>query len=293
MTTLNLKVDSEWGRLSLALVNAGNSLPPIKDLGNIPYSLDYYDREKKFHPEDEPYDNVKVREQLAFLHNILQANGVELVHAQDVEHAYVQLFTRDLGFVIGDIFYFGRSRHAVRDIEKRGLEFLKELVSGYVEITQGNIEGGDIFLYGKKIFIGISRQTNLEGFRALESDLRPMGYSAIPVPLTQEALHLDCRFNMFSYEGAVLLEHAFTQEGIENIETHFKGEIFRLPDQERITLGTNFFMISPTLAIADKRNSRTNEVLDRHGINVIEMDYSEVTKLWGGPRCSVMPLYRY
>lgn len=292
MTSLNLKVDSEWGRLRVALVNAGNSLPPIGDLGKIPYDLSYYDKEKKFHPEDEPYDNVKVREQLVFLHNTLQANGVELLHATDVEHAYVQLFTRDLGFVIGDTFYFGRSRHKVRDIEKRGLEFLKGKVSNYVEIENGNIEGGDVFPYGKKVFIGISRQTNLQGFRALEPDLRRRGYEAVPVPLTEEALHSDCRFNMFSYEGAVLLENAFTQEGIGNLESHFRGEIFHLPDEERITLGTNFFMISPALAIADKRNGHTNEILDRHGINVIEIDYSEVTKLWGGPRCSVMPLYR-
>ncbi len=295
MTQIPLKIENEFGNLRTAIVQGASNLPAMDSLDEVAkhYDISYYDRERQYHPEDPGhYDVDRFREQLATFHKTLESNGVQLIHARDVPYAYVQCFTRDLGFAVGDTFFFGHSRHKVRDVEKRGFEHLKDSFADYVEIQNGHIEGGSVIVNGKTVFVGIDRQTYQGGFEELKSHLVRRGYECVPVPCEQSVLHLDCRFNIYSPEGAVLFTNGVKQEGIDNLKKHFNGKIDIMPDEERATLGSNFLMVSPKAAIVDPRNRRTNEILYKNGSGLIETRYDEVTKLWGAFRCSVMPLYR-
>ncbi|HEY2461858.1 MAG TPA: arginine deiminase family protein [Candidatus Acidoferrum sp.] len=53
----------------------------------------------------------------------------------------------------------------------------------------GTVEGGDILRVGRKIFVGLSGRTNVEGIRQLAAILRPYGYEVVSVPVAQ-CLHL-------------------------------------------------------------------------------------------------------
>lgn len=53
----------------------------------------------------------------------------------------------------------------------------------------GTLEGGDILRLGRKLFVGVSKRSNVEGIRQLSAILAPHKYEVIPVPVTG-CLHL-------------------------------------------------------------------------------------------------------
>ena len=55
---------------------------------------------------------------------------------------------------------------------------------------------------------------------------------------------------------------------------------------------TNTLAIAPGKVVAYTRNERSNEVLDKNGIEVIGIEASELVRGRGGPRCMSMPLRR-
>lgn len=53
----------------------------------------------------------------------------------------------------------------------------------------GEMDGGDVLVVGRRIFVGRSSRTSVAGIAALEAAVAPYGYQVIPVPVAG-ALHL-------------------------------------------------------------------------------------------------------
>ena len=65
-----------------------------------------------------------------------------------------------------------------------------------------------------------------------------------------------------------------------------------IAEREQLDDGSNTLCIAPVVVIVYNRNNITNSVLRRHGITVLEMHSSELSRGRGGPRCMSMPLIR-
>ncbi len=63
-------------------------------------------------------------------------------------------------------------------------------------------------------------------------------------------------------------------------------------EREQWNDGSNTLCVAPGKVIVYDRNYITNEILTKHGIKVLEMPSSELSRGRGGPRCMSMPLWR-
>ena len=63
-------------------------------------------------------------------------------------------------------------------------------------------------------------------------------------------------------------------------------------DAEQWSVGGNVFTMEPGRVVAWSRNEATNRALRAGGIDVIALEGNELSKVLGGPRCAVMPLWR-
>ena len=73
---------------------------------------------------------------------------------------------------------------------------------------------------------------------------------------------------------------------------HCGGKDRAASEREQWNDGANTLCISPGKIVVYDRNYVTNEILRDHGLNVLEMPSSELSRGRGGPRCMSMPLWR-
>ena len=63
-------------------------------------------------------------------------------------------------------------------------------------------------------------------------------------------------------------------------------------EREQWNDGSNTLCVAPGKVVVYDRNYITNGILRQHGITVLEMPSSELSRGRGGPRCMSMPLVR-
>lgn len=292
MEKIALNVNSEYERLKSVLVSTGNTLVDSKYEKKFQEKYgSSMDEEIQYHSEAGNVRAVTARKQHRTFLDVLKRKGVDLINAKDVKEAIYQVFTRDVGFVIGDTFYYAILGDGVRKREQGGLEYLNNRFIKYRVLQKGTIEGGDVFIHGKKVFVGITKySTNEEGFTGLKDELEPKGYECVPIRCKDNILHLDCRFHIISKDHVLLFRKDINASDVKILEKNFN--IIDIKEEELVTLGSNIFCISPTEVVIDKRNQRLGNILKEEGFDVIQLDYSELTKMWGAFRCTTLPLFR-
>lgn len=194
------------------------------------------------------------------------------------------------------------------------------------------IEGGDeLVLNDKIVALGISQRTSAKAIEELALELfnRTSNFEkivAIKIPNVRAMMHLDTVFTMVDYDKFTI--HPGIQKNGGEVDTYIleKGdtpEIIKMTHRtdlqevlrealgvEELTLipcgggdaiaapreqwndGSNTLAIAPGVVVTYDRNYVSNELLRSHGIKVIEIASSELSRGRGGPRCMSMPLIR-
>ncbi|WP_027399542.1 arginine deiminase [Anaerovorax odorimutans] len=191
-----------------------------------------------------------------------------------------------------------------------------------------SIEGGDILVLSKKIVaVGYSQRTSADAIEILAN--RILGYKdfqkvlVFEIPKCRAFMHLDTVFTMVDFNKFAI--HSEIEEPLniyevtldkdkkplfssnyDNLEIILKKEL-NLQDVELIRCGgndkiaaqreqwsdgSNTLAISPGTVITYDRNYVTNELLDKHGVKVLTISSSELSRGRGGPRCMSMPVNR-
>jgi len=209
-----------------------------------------------------------------------------------------QLFTRDIGFVIGDTFFLATMKMQSRKREFEGIKKYLDLISPaqVCQVPEDVIlEGGDIVVDKGSVFVGVGGQrTTTEGVKFLERALHGTGLTVVPVALRsldrgEDVLHLDCAFVPVGAESALVYP-----EGIDQLPAVLSRTYDLIPveREEQDGLELNVLAISPSRVISRDSAKRVNDEMQKRGIDVVEIAFNEAPMVGGSLRCCTLPLVR-
>lgn len=194
-----------------------------------------------------------------------------------------------------------------------------------------HIEGGDVLnLNEHTLAIGISQRTEPEAIEQMAKNIFKSRKSrihtilTIRIPETRAFMHLDTVFTQIDHDKfmvhpgilgplEVFMVTPGTDEDVVNIERKEQTldvilaealqvdhvTLIKCGGGDRITAereqwndGSNTLCIAPGKVIVYERNNVTNDILRDHGLTVLEIPSSELSRGRGGPRCMSMPLWR-
>lgn len=191
-----------------------------------------------------------------------------------------------------------------------------------------SMEGGDMLVLSKEVVaIGCSERTSAEGIEIIAKNLfegmeEIKEVVVVRIPALRAFMHLDTVFTMIDYDkftiypgiqdkvevyrlirgknNSIGVKHE--EELVDTLRKVLKIPTIRLIEsgggdpvtaaREQWNDSTNTLAIAPGVVVTYSRNEYSNEVLRQNGIEVLEIEGSELVRGRGGPRCMSMPLVR-
>lgn len=219
----------------------------------------------------------------------LEAHDVEVIRLPASEQFPEQVFTRDIGFTLGDDIFVAEMASEIREGEEDALEdWLVSTNTLFQKLRANKIEGGDVIIDRNTVFVGISSRTSIEAVKELDAKLP--NHAVIPIPFNEKYLHLDCVFNILSPTVGLIFPKALDKETVEMLAK--KYTLIEVSEDEQFTMGTNVLSIGNKKVFSLPQNIEVNKQMRTHGFNVIEVDFSEIIKSGGSFRCCSMPVER-
>ena len=256
-----------------------------------------------------PLESDMVLEMEAF-NLVLNKYGVIVFRPKLIAN-YNQIFVRDIGFVIGDIFIKSNILPD-RERELDAIQYIIDQIDPKKIVRppeKAHIEGGDVMLWNDYIFIGtykgsdyadyITARTNAEGVQYIK-DLFPnkivkeFDLVKSKIEARDNALHLDCCFQPVGKNKGIIYKRGFREEADYRFLVNLFGKenLFHITRKEMYNMNSNVFSIDTNVVVSEKKFNRLNNWLRSHGFVVEEIPYAEIAKQEGLLRCSTLPLIR-
>lgn len=219
----------------------------------------------------------------------LREHGIRVVLLPSLEKYPEQVFTRDIGFTLGQTVFVAEMASDIRQGEEGILkEWLEKEHIPFYNLKKDQIEGGDVIIDRNTIYVGVSNRTNEKAIHHLQ-ELLP-DYEVIAVPFTEKYLHLDCVFNILSPDEALIFPGVIEDKVAALLSSRY--DLIEVTEEEQFTLGTNVLSIGHKKVLSLPVNKKVNEQLRNRGYEVIEVDITEIIKSGGSFRCCTLPIMR-
>lgn len=302
---LQLNVKNESSRLRAVVLGTAENNGPT------PTIEEAYDPKSLQHIQagTYPVEADMVKEMDAF-NAVFEKYDVKVYRPQIIEN-YNQIFTRDIGFVIDDIFIKANILPD-RERELDAIQYIIDQMDPNKVVRppeEVHIEGGDVMLWNDYIFIGtykgsdykdyITARTNMEGVQFIK-DLFPnkivKAFDLVKSKIEprDNALHLDCCFQPIGTNKGIIYKSGFREEAdyMFLVNLFGKENLFHIEREEMYHMNSNVFSIAPDVIVSEKHFTRLNTWLRANGFTVEEIPYAEIAKQEGLLRCSTLPLIR-
>jgi len=203
-------------------------------------------------------------------------------------------FARDFGGCVKEGYILGNFKLPLRYKEHTDYKAkMEELgIPCICEVKKGLFEGGDFaFLRPDLIALGMADRTNAEGVEEIKTTLRALGYTVVGVPLKREYLHFDMCFNLVDENLAVTYYEGLPDD-FKALLKRLNIDIIPVEEGDIFLHGCNLQALGDHRVLSLARNTKVNEALKEHGMEVIELPVTEILKAGGGPHCMTFPLER-
>ncbi len=252
--------------------------------------------------------------------NVLRSEGVNVILLKEILRGHSLLssaerlpnlvYVRDTAVVTRAGYVLARMKSSVRRSETSVVEAaLRQLAIPMLMKTRppATTEGGDlVFLDDDTLVVGIGNRTNRMALRhlvmaATKSGLRRL----VAVPLPPWVIHLDGTMMVVDRDLAVVHQRSLTstasifEDGRLSRRLKFlrflktRGmRLVEVTDYERQRRATNVIAIGPRRVVGYAGNARVKREFSQNGVDLIEIEESELIRGFGGPRCMTMPILR-
>ena len=302
---LQLNVKNESARLrAVVLGSAVNNGPtPTVDEAYDPKSLEH------ILAGTYPVEADMINEMEAF-NKVFQKYDVTVFRPQMIDN-YNQIFARDIGFVIDDIFIKANILPD-RNRELDAIQYVIDQMDPTKVVRppeEVHIEGGDVMLWNDYIFIGTYKGSDYKDYITARTNMQGVEYirNLFPHKIVKEfdlvkskieardnALHLDCCFQPVGTNKGIIYKSGFREEAdyMYLVNLFGKDNLFHITRDEMYNMNSNVFSIAPDVVVSEKNFTRLNKWLRDQGFTVEEIPYAEIAKQEGLLRCSTLPLIR-
>ena len=302
---LQLNINDETSRLKAVVL--GSALHN----GPTPKAEEAYDPKSLEHilAGTYPVEKDMVNEMEAFK-AVLKKYNVSVFRPDIIEN-YNQIFTRDIGFVIVDVFIKSNILPD-RERELDAIQYVIDQINPDKVVRppeEVHIEGGDVMLWNDYIFIGtykgsdykdyITARTNMQGVQYIKElfpnkIVKEFDLVKSKIEARDNALHLDCCFQPVGIDKGIIYKNGFREEAdyLFLVKLFGKKNLFHVTREEMYHMNSNVFSIDSNVVVSERNFTRLNNWLRANGFVVEEIPYAEIAKQEGLLRCSTLPLIR-
>lgn len=228
------------------------------------------------HVERQAIDVAAAREQHAAYETALRALGCEIERLPAEDDLPDSVFVEDIAIVFPELAILTRPGAETRRGETGSIA---QALQPYRPVSPiqppATVDGGDVLVAGKTVFIGLSQRTNQDAAAQMAAILKPLGYSLQCLPVTR-CLHLKSAVTQVD-EETLLLNPDWVDEG------HFSG--WRLlsvhPDEP---FGANALLLKNKI-VYPAAYVRTRAIMEQLSLAVMPVEVSELAKAEGGVTC--------
>lgn len=256
-----------------------------------------------------PIEEDMVKEMEAF-HEVFKKYDVKVYRPEIIEN-YNQIFSRDIGFVIDDIFIKANILPD-RERELDAIQYVIDQMDPNKVVRppeEVHIEGGDVMLHNEHIFIGTYKGSDYKNYITARTNMQGVNFikELFPNKIVKEfdlvkskieprdnALHLDCCFQPVGKNKGIIYKSGFREEAdyMYLVDLFGKDNLFHITREEMYHMNSNVFSIDHNVVVVEQNFTRLIHWLESNNFIVEKIPYAEISKQEGLLRCSTLPLIR-
>ncbi len=224
----------------------------------------------------EPIDLERAREQHAAYEATLERLGCRLLRLPAVPEWPDSVFVEDTAVVLDEIAVIARPGAASRRPET---EPIADVLARFRSLERirapATLDGGDVLRCGREIFVGRTGRTNADGVAQLRAFVSEFGYSVFEIEVSG-CLHLKSAASVVA-PSTLLVDPA-------HIDPRAFGGLRTVSVADEESAAANALRVRGQVLLSSGC-SRTGKRLAAMGIEVIEVDNTELAKAEGGLTC--------
>lgn len=253
----------------------------------------HYDIRYEINPwmsTDNPIDPDKVAEEYRTLTYAYRQFGISYDELTPDPELPDQVYTTDLGHAEGNLFIKANFKYPERQKEATIAEAYFKTNGFDVFSFPDNVyfEGGDFLKVGDRYYYGFGKRSSKE---AMEPIQKALGKPIISIELPDEFFyHLDTCFSPLSEDVALLNRDALTQEGVSEIEKHFKT-VIDVKGEDNKLLACNLISHEGTVIMSQGVSNELKDQIIAQGFRVATVSVGEYLKGGGGIHCVSLEMW--
>ena len=225
--------------------------------------------------ERTPIEYRLAEEQHAEYERVLARHGCEVVHVDAAPDCPDGVFVEDAAIVLDEVAVITRPGAKTRQGETSSMAATLERYRPLEHIVApGTIDGGDVLIVDRTLYVGRLQRTNDAGIRQLRAIVKKHGYEVVPVEFT-DCLHLKTAVTQIGPNTLIINPDWVdpTVFGLEWIEVD-RAEPF----------AANVLRLGETLVLPAEF-PHTRRLLEKRGFRVDAVHVSEMLKAEAGVTC--------